>query len=815
MSKTMRSLPLSAPLSFLLFVAASASAQFGPQHQFFCDAPRSVDLSDVDGNGTLDLIVASRQGVGLYLNVSGDGAFSQPIFMGTEESVAVCGDVTGDGLPDVIGSREENGGLYLFTNTGNTAFTAPQILAPNISANELHLADLDNDGDQDLFFATPEGNLMVVMNDDGLGSFGTPYTVATLTHLAFAQALDIDNDNDLDLVFSSSVADQVDVCLNNNGDMSPAQQLTVSGHGIAHDLDNDGFADLMVANTAASSVGWQRNNADEVSFTTPEFLDQAFSSPEYLTAADLDGDGDADAIITSSVSDEVAWYENIDGIGSYGPRQTVTFGVPASAIATGDVDNDGDQDLFIASNELSKVIWYTNMSNATGKIMGRVFNDINGDGLFNGNDHGLANRRVEATDLGATYTNASGFYWFDAVPAGYGISKPAEANWSFTTPSSYNVIVPTQGVSQNNDFGLEASVVVSELDPELGSAPMRCASAISYWANVTNTGNQVSDVQLSLDLDDLSSFVGADPQPDQITNGVATWTFLNVQPTQQRGVHVIVMLPGSDHVGEVLHDLLHATALVNGSPISTDSKEYMPVLLCAYDPNDKQVLPVGIGVDHLTLIGSELAYHVRFQNTGNSEAFNVTILDTLDTDLDPATLQVLGSSHACRVLLQTDGVLRFTFAGINLPDSGSDFLGSQGYMRFTIKHVNGLQEGTRIHNTAEIYFDNNPAIATNTTLNTMSYGIMNGVEETLPLLDDAIAVYPNPAQGNATLHMGAAFTGRVDVSLFNAAGALVKQVSRRSNTVLIDGAALPEGVYILRAVDERGTERTTRVAFNR
>jgi uncharacterized repeat protein (TIGR01451 family) len=811
----MRSLPLSAPLSFLLVVAAPAYSQFGPQYQFFCEAPRSVELTDVDGNGTIDLIVASRQGVGLYLNPLGDGSFNQPLYIGTEESTAICGDVTGDGQPDVIGSREENGGLHLFINTGNTTFSTPQVLAPNISADELHLADLNNDGDLDLFFATPEGNLMVMMNDDAMGSFGTPYTVASLTQLAYAQAIDIDNDGDLDLVFSSGVVDQVDACLNTNGDMSPAQQLTVSGRGSAHDLDSDGFADLILANTAASSVSWQRNIADEVTFGTPDIVDLAFSSPEHLTASDLDGDGDADAIVTSSVPDEVAWYENIDGIGGFGPRQTVTFGVPTSAIATGDVDNDGDQDLFVASDDLNKVIWYTNMSNATGKIMGRVFNDINGDGLFNGNDHGLANRRVEATDLGATYTNASGFYWFDAVPAGYGVSKPAEETWAFTTPSSYTVTVPTQGVSQNNDFGLQAIGIVSELDPELGSAPLRCSSAISYWANVTNTGNQVSDVQLSLDLDDLSSFVGADPQPDQISNGVATWTFPNMQPTQQRSVHVIVMLPGSDHVGEVLHDLLHATALVNGSPISTDTKEYMPIVLCAYDPNDKQVLPVGTGEDHLTPVGSELAYHVRFQNTGNAEALTVTILDTLDVDLDPATLQVLGSSHACRVLLQTDGVLRFTFEGINLPDSGTDFLGSQGYVRFTIKHFNGLPEGTRLYNTAEIYFDSNPAVVTNTTLNTLTYGILNGLAEEADVEADALAVYPNPAQSNATVHMGPAFAGRVNVSLFNAAGTLVQELSRRSNTVLIDGSALPEGIYILRAADERGTERTTRVAFNR
>jgi uncharacterized repeat protein (TIGR01451 family) len=437
--------------------------------------------------------------------------------------------------------------------------------------------------------------------------------------------------------------------------------------GTAEDLDSDGHPDMIVANVPAGLVGWQRNDPDEVVFNTPSFLDQAFNAPEYVTAADLDGDGDRDVIVTSSALQEVAWYDNVDGYGEFGPRQTVAFGMTANAIASGDVDNDGDQDLFVASSDMNKVVRYTNMSNATGKIMGRVFNDINGDGQFNGSDHGLMNMRVEVGDLGATYTNASGMYWFDAVPADYIIAKPAEEHWQFTTNSSYGATVPEQGVSQNNDFGLQAVAVFSELTPDLGSAPMRCATDISYWATVSNTGNQVSDVHFSLDLDDLSAYVGAIPAPTTVENGIATWIFPNMQPTQQREVHIIVHLPGSDHVGETLNDVVQATALIDGVPASVDTRTYSPILLCAVDPNDKQVVPAGEGAQHLTPMGTRLFYHVRFQNTGNAPAETVTILDTLDADLDLASLHMLNSSHTFRALLQPDGVLRITYDNINLP----------------------------------------------------------------------------------------------------------------------------------------------------
>ena len=798
------------PISLLLL--NSASAQFGPEFMYFCEGPRTVDLADVDADGALDLIIGSRQGLGVYLNTDGLGTLAQPFSVGNEETVACTGDLNGDGAPDIIGSREENGGIFIHFNDGQGDFDESVMLIGTLSADEMHCADLDADGDQDAFFVLPTGQLAVSYNNNGTGDLTPPMVIATLAQMAFAKAVDIDGDGDIDVLFSSRVANQVQVCFNIDGELQAAEQISVSGFGTAADLDNDGHPDMIVANVPAGIVGWQRNDPDNIAFDTPAFLDQAFNTPEYVSAMDLDGDGDKDAVITSSALQEVAWYENTDGQGDFGPHQTVTYDMPATAICAGDIDNDGDEDLFIASNTLDKVVRYTNLSNATGKIMGRVFNDINGDGLFNGSDHGLMNMRVEATDLGATYTNASGLYWFDAVPAGYAVSKPAEDHWQFTTTSTYVVEVPTEGVSQDNDFGLQANTIFSELSPDLGSAPMRCATDISYWATVSNTGNQVSDVELSVNLDDLSTYVYADPAPNTVENGTATWIFPNVQPTHDRSVHLIVHLPGSDHVGETLNDLVQATALIDGVPASVDTRNYSPILLCAVDPNDKQVVPKGEGPQHLTPMGEKLFYHVRFQNTGNAPAEKVVILDTLDADLDLSTLRMLNSSHTFRALLQTDGVLRITFDNINLPDSGSDFLGSQGFVRFGIDHVQEAPEGTVLNNTADIYFDNNPAVITNTTLNTLTYGSLTMVRES-DIADMGLLVFPNPSQGNATVRLSDEFVGRVDLQLFDLKGQLLQRISRRSKTFLIERGDLPTGTYLLRAVDERGTERVTRMAF--
>ena len=61
----------------------------------------------------------------------------------------------------------------------------------------------------------------------------------------------------------------------------------------------------------------------------------------------------------------------------------------------------------------------------------------------------------------------------------------------------------------------------------------------------------------------------------------------------------------------------------------------------------------------------------------------------------------------------------------------------------------------------------------------------------------------------------AGLQGRVAVDLMDATGRVVRTFSRRSDTVVIDGGDLSEGVYLLRATDERGRVRTVRVVFQR
>ena len=115
----------------------------------------------------------------------------------------------------------------------------------------------------------------------------------------------------------------------------------------------------------------------------------------------------------------------------------------------------------------------------------RVFNDINGDGILNGLDDGIAGVRVElytngqtagvSTPLAATTTAGTGHYYFDALlPGGYFIHVPAS---EFASGKPLEGFLSSRGVlsGDNRDKGLD------------GLAPATTGTSSGLLTLATNT----------------------------------------------------------------------------------------------------------------------------------------------------------------------------------------------------------------------------------------------------------------------------------------------------------------------------------------
>jgi hypothetical protein len=154
----------------------------------------------------------------------------------------------------------------------------------------------------------------------------------------------------------------------------------------------------------------------------------------------------------------------------------------------------------------------------------------------------------------------------------------------------------------------------------------------------------------------------------------------------------------------------------------------------AYDPNDKQVVPTGVGA--LGLIDSSsklpLTYTIRFQNMGNDTAIKVVIRDSISPHLDILTMENTIQSHNLTDFqILKGGLAQWTFDNIKLPDSTTNKELSKGFLSYTIKQKPNLAYGTQIKNSANIYFDVEAPVKTNTVLNTIGSFKSSFVYDTL------------------------------------------------------------------------------------
>ncbi|RDC61641.1 DUF7619 domain-containing protein [Adhaeribacter pallidiroseus] len=156
-------------------------------------------------------------------------------------------------------------------------------------------------------------------------------------------------------------------------------------------------------------------------------------------------------------------------------------------------------------------------------------------------------------------------------------------------------------------------------------------------------------------------------------------------------------------------------------------------IIDSYDPNDKQVSPIGITKRHYIKATDELEYLIRFQNTGTDVAYKVVVVDTLSEELDIASLRVGAASHPFIYTVSGKGkpVLTFTFNNINLPDHKTNEPASHGFVKFTIAQTPDNPKGTRIINAAYNYFDYNAPVKTNEVFNIVGDTVMLATEKTV------------------------------------------------------------------------------------
>ncbi len=306
-------------------------------------------------------------------------------------------------------------------------------------------------------------------------------------------------------------------------------------------------------------------------------------------------------------------------------------------------------------------------------------------------------------------------------------------------------------------------------------------------------------------LDPLVNYVGVcDTAFNPTVNGdTLTWTFTYANTyaawyywfNYQGCIEVIgdpSLLPGDS----VCFTMIIDPIVGDMNPANNTVVRCVPALV-AFDPNIKHVLPEGSGPQGYIPQNTTLDYSIEFQNTGTAAAKDIFILDTLDTDLDLATLVVTGASHKMQPQILTGNILKFNFPDIWLPDSLSNEPQSHGWVTYSITAKPNLAPLTQIQNTAGIYFDFNAPVITNSTLNTVTDP--SSIDEINSI--DA-AVFPNPASSTVQIVLSKESTAIY--TLTDLAGKVILSGNFQGTSASVNVSALPQGVYLLNVATAEG-----------
>ena len=235
-----------------------------------------------------------------------------------------------------------------------------------------------------------------------------------------------------------------------------------------------------------------------------------------------------------------------------------------------------------------------------------------------------------------------------------------------------------------------------------------------------NEGNVPLYGVIELEVDPLYQDYQVGTPIDSIVDNKFYYSFEELLPGQLQSVNIGLLRPTDEFIGTTLVSHVRVYGYHEMEYVAYGEDTMEEELTCAVDPNDKQVFPNGYEEPHFILNETELEYLIRFQNTGNAPAINVWVTDTIDDNFDLDSFELLTYSHSVMTTIKTDErVIEYYFEDIMLPDSTNNEPDSHGFISYRIDPYPDLEIGTELNNTANIYFDNNAPVITNTTWNTI------------------------------------------------------------------------------------------------
>ena len=268
------------------------------------NGPRSLSAADVDRDGDLDLVSASRNDdkIAWYENDGNQNFISHTITTAAMQAYSVfAADVDGDGDIDALSASIYK--IAWYENDGNQNFTTHTITTKVNFARGVYAADVDGDGDMDVLSASSTGPRISWYENDGSQNFEMHIVSREPIFPSSVFVADVDGDGDVDILSTSlsrnTIAwhEQIDTTLQlsassifevEDGSGNASITFTRSGPGVL-------TIDFAVAGSATFGVDYTQSGAtafdtDSGRVTMAEGVDQMTITLSPLADTDVELD---------------------------------------------------------------------------------------------------------------------------------------------------------------------------------------------------------------------------------------------------------------------------------------------------------------------------------------------------------------------------------------------------------------------------------------------------------------------------------------------------------------------------------------------
>ena len=280
-------------------------------------------------------------------------------------------------------------------------------------------------------------------------------------------------------------------------------------------------------------------------------------------------------------------------------------------------------------------------------VTGYAFYDANSNGVKEANEFYKANNKLQLSNGNITFTNDSGYYDIGTTALGSYTVTPSNTFFS-VLPTSKTVSFTSYDTTVFQNFAYQPTTFVDSM--EVSITPMnsllRPGRAFEYWINTKNVGSgNFAATTIKVTYDNTKLTFDSVSNAAVVNSGNILTLNLPAFPIGAR-VPFVVYFTGKTNL--TIGDSVKVKVTISSGThaVSDSTVNYVRT---SYDPNDKSATPKLSPAQVVN--GKYIDYIIRYQNTGNAAAYNVVVTDTLSSQLQANTLEMVSTSHQTKTTI--------------------------------------------------------------------------------------------------------------------------------------------------------------------